>query len=141
MPVKDSVLLDGRLIVERWEGTVDRDALLSRALKRCEDGRIRHGAVLVADYRAARLGEVRLEDIEELGEARTRKHVRTAILVHEGDWSRARAAEVQVEHEGLEVACFDLLGAKPREMIEAACHWLGVDPELVEAELRRLTFA
>ena len=141
MPVKSAILNDGSLIVERWEGTVDRAALLSRALKRCEDQRIRPGAVLFADYRAARLGEVRLEHIEELGEARRRQHVRTAVLVHESDWAQARAAEVQVEHEGLEVACFDLLGAKPREMIEAACHWLGVDPELVEAELRRLTFA
>ena len=138
MPVKDAVLLDGSLIVERWEGTVDRAALLSRAVERCQDGRIRHGAVLFADYRAARLGEVRLEDLEALGEARGRKHVRTAVLVHESDWAQARAAEVQVEHEGLEVACFDLLGRSSREMIEAACQWLGVDPDLVEAELQRL---
>jgi hypothetical protein len=138
MPVKDSVLLDGRLIVERWEGTVDREALLSRAVERCEDTRIRHGAVLFADYRAARLGEIGLEHLEELGEAHGRKHVRTAVLVHESDWSRARAAEVQVEHEGLEVCCFNLLGVKPWQMIEAACQWLGVDPEIVEAELERL---
>ena len=138
MPVKSSVLNDGSLIVERWEGTVDRAALLSRALKRCEDQRIRPGAVLFADYRAARLGEVRLEHIEELGEARGRQHVRTAVLVHESDWAQARAAEVQVEHEGLEVACFDPLGRSSREMIEAACQWLGVDPDLVESELARL---
>ena len=138
MPVKSSVLDDGRLIVERWEGTVDREALLARAVERCEDGRIRQGAVLFADYRAARLGEVRLEDIEELGEARRRKHVRTAVLVHESDWAQARAAEVQADHPGLEVACFNLLGREPREMIATACHWLSVDPDLVEAELARL---
>jgi hypothetical protein len=138
MPVRDAVLLDGALIVGRWEGTVDRDALLSRALKRCQDGRIRPGAVLFADYRAARLGEVRLEDIEELGEARRRKHVRTAVLVHESDWAQARAAEVQADHPGLEVCCFNLLGREPREMVESACHWLSVDPDLVEAELARL---
>jgi hypothetical protein len=138
MPVKSSVLNDGSLIVERWEGTVDRAALLSRAVERCQDGRIRHGAVLFADYRAARLGEITLAALEELGGVRRRKHVRTAVLVHEADWSRARAAEAQVEHEGLEVCCFNLLGVSSREMIEAACQWLGVDPDLVEAELQRL---
>ena len=138
MPVKSSVLDDGRLIVERWEGTVDREALLARAVERCEDGRIRQGAVLFADYRAARLGEITLAALEDLGGVRRRKHVRTAVLVHESDWAQARAAEVQVEHEGLEVACFDLLGRSSREMIEAACQWLGVDPDLVESELARL---
>ena len=137
MPVKDSVLLDGSLIVERWEGTVDREALLSRALKRCQDGRIRHGAVLFADYRAARLALVTLPSLEELGGVRPR-HVRTAVLVHESDWAQARAAEVQADHPGLEVACFNLLGREPREMIATACHWLSVDPDLVEAELARL---
>ena len=137
MPVKDSVLLDGSLIVERWEGTVDREALLSRAVERCEDGRIRPGAVLFADYRAARLGEVTLPSLEELGGVRPR-HVRTAVLVHESDWAQARAAEVQADHPGLEVACFNLLGREPREMVEAACQWLSVDPDLVEAELARL---
>ena len=137
MPVRDAVLLDGSLIVERWEGSIDRAALLSRTVERCEDGRIRPGAVLFADYRAARLAEVTLPSLEELGGVRPR-HVRTAILVHEGDWAQARAAEVQVEHEGLEVACFDPLGRSSREMIEAACQWLGVDPDLVESELARL---
>ena len=137
MPVKDSVLLDGSLIVERWEGSIDRAALLSRAVERCEDGRIRPGAVLFADYRAARLGEVTLPSLEELGGVRPR-HVRTAILVHESDWAQARAAEVQADHPGLEVACFNLLGREPREMIATACHWLSVDPDLVEAELARL---
>ena len=137
MPVKDSVLLDGRLIVERWEGTVDREALLSRAVERCEDQRIRPGAVLFADYRAARLAEVTLPSLEELGGVRPR-HVRTAVLVHESDWAQARAAEVQADHPGLEVACFNLLGREPREMIATACHWLSVDPDLVEAELARL---
>jgi hypothetical protein len=141
MPVKGSVLLDGSLIVERWEGTVDREALLSRAIARCEDGRIRREAVLFADFRAARLGEITLAMLEELGDVRTRRHVRTAVLVHEANWAQARAADVQVEHPGLEVACFNLLGAEPREMIATACQWLGVDPELVESELRRLTFA
>jgi hypothetical protein len=137
MPVRDAVLLDGSLIVERWEGSIDRAALLSRAVERCEDGRIRPGAVLFADYRAARLGEVTLPSLEELGGVRPR-HVRTAILVHEGDWAQARAAEVQADHPGLEVACFNLLGREPREMVEAACQWLSVDPDLVEAELARL---
>jgi hypothetical protein len=138
MPVKDAVLLDGSLIVERWEGTVDREALLSRALARCEDERIRRGAVLFADYRAARLGEITLAALEDLGGVRRRKHVRTAVLVHESDWAQARAAEVQADHPGLEVACFNLLGREPREMIATACQWLGVDPDLVESELARL---
>jgi hypothetical protein len=137
MPVKSAVLNDGSLIVERWEGTVDREALLSRAVARCQDGRIRPGAVLFADYRAARLGEVTLPSLEELGGVRPR-HVKTAILVHESDWAQVRAAEVQADHPGLEVCCFNLLGRSSREMIEAACHWLGVDPDLVEAELARL---
>jgi hypothetical protein len=92
MPVRDAVLLDGSLIVERWEGTVDRAALLSRAVARCEDGRIRPGAVLFADYRAARLGEITLAALEELGGVGRRKYVRTAVLVHESDWAQARAA-------------------------------------------------
>jgi hypothetical protein len=137
MPVKSSVLNDGSLIVERWEGTVDRAALLSCAVERCQDGRIRPGAVLFADYRAARLALVTLPSLEELGGVRPR-HVRTAILVHEANWAQARAAEVQVEHPGLEVACFNLLGAEPREMIATACDWLGVDCDLVESELARL---
>jgi hypothetical protein len=138
MPVKYSVLNDGALIVERWEGSLDREGLLSRALERCEDGRIRPGAVLFADYRAARLGEVTLAALEELGGVGRRQHVRTAVLVHEANWAQARAAEVQADHPGLEVCCFNLLGVSSREMVEAACQWLGVDPDLVEAELRRL---
>jgi hypothetical protein len=137
MPVREAVLLDGSLIVERWEGTVDRAALLSRAVERCEDQRIRPGAVLFADYRAARLAEVTLPSLEELGGVRPR-HVKTAILVHESDWAQARAAEVQADHPGLEVCCFNLLGRSSREMIATACQWLGVDPDLVEAELARL---
>jgi hypothetical protein len=138
MPVR-YVVVNGSLTVERWVGSITRAELIDQALTLARDDRVEPGSVKFSDFRAARLGQITLESLEELGGVPTRNHVRTAVLVHETDWSRARAAEVQVEHEGLEVCCFNLLGVEPREMIEAACHWLGVDPDLVESALDRLT--
>jgi hypothetical protein len=135
MPVRYSVVNDGSLIVERWTGAITRAELLEQARALAREDRVKPGAVKFADFRPARLGEVRLEDIEELDEAHARKHVRTAILVHESDWAQARAAEVQADHPGLEVCCFNLLGREPREMVANACQWLGVDADSVEAEL------
>jgi hypothetical protein len=138
MPVRYSVVNDGSLICERWTGAITRAELINQAAALARDERIVAGSVKFANFRPARLGEIRLEDLEGLGEERGRKHVKAAILVHEANWAQARAAEAQVEHEGLEVACFNLLGAKPWEMIATACQWLGVDPDLVAVELARL---
>jgi hypothetical protein len=138
MPVTYSVLGGGSLIVERWVGSITRAELIDQARALARDDEVKPGSVKFSDFRAARLGEVTLAMLEELGGVRTRRHVRTAVLVHDANWAQARAAEVQVEHPGLEVACFNLLGAGPGEEVATACQWLGVAPDLVESALARL---
>jgi hypothetical protein len=138
MPVKSAVVNDGSLIVERWTGAITRAELLEQARALARDDRVQPGAVKFSDFRAASLHAIGLEALEALAAQVGRRHVRTGLLIHERDWSRARAAEAQVELEGLEVACFNLLGATPWEIIATACQWLGVDPDQVAVELARL---
>ena len=139
MPVKYSVVDGGRLVVVRWVGAITRRELVAHLKALAADERLVPGAVQFSDLRQAWLPRMGLDDLQQLFSGSRHPTRKLALLIKAESWPQVRAAEVEVEHPDIEVACFNMLNHD--QEIPAACTWLRVDPELVEAELARLTFS
>jgi hypothetical protein len=133
MPCNYTVLQDGRMIVERWVGPLDYEALVEHKRRQRLDAAIKFPASVLSDCRRASV-EISPEAVDRLS-AEENDHQgeavrRYAFLVNPELYERVQRFGQGVGDVGKSVLIFNRL--------EAACHWLALDAKEIEAVLAKL---
>jgi len=134
MPVEYVVLNQGALVLELWTGTISHDELLAHERRHLSDSSIARGASVLVDAASASF-ETTPEEVHELTDLYRRSGEKlrvgkSAILVNESAYDRARLYEKQATDLGVRVILFNSL--------DVACTWLGIDVTTVHKELEKL---
>ena len=134
MPVEYVVLNQGALVLELWTGTISHDELLAHERRHLSDSSIARGASVLVDAASA-LFETMPEAVHEVTDLYRRSGEKlrvgkSAILVNESAYDRARLYERQATDLGVRVILFNSL--------DVACVWLGIDVMTVCTELKKL---
>lgn len=134
MPVEYVVLNQGALVLELWTGTISHDEVLAHERRHLSDSSITRGASVLADATSATF-ETTPELVHEVTDLYRRpgKKLRvgkSAVLVTESAYDRARVYEKQATDLGVQVILFNSLNV--------ACAWLGIDVTTVCKELAKL---
>ena len=124
MPCKYVIKMDGKVVVERWEGTVTLDELMAHKQQQVFDPSIKEGASVLSDCTGATFqispdAIGKLSAIDNDPDAR-KKIARYAFLVNRDTYDRAQQFSNQVNRDGKSVIIFNSLNV--------ACTWLGIDP-------------
>lgn len=128
MPCKYLVAMDGRVVIERWTGTVASQELMTHKQQQANDPSIKPGAAVLSDCTGAvfaiaphEIGELSAMD-KDSGSASTRVR-RYAFLVNNDTYQLARQFSDQVNQHGKSVIIFNSM--------DVAASWLGLDsPQL-----------
>jgi hypothetical protein len=134
MSVEYVVLNQGALVLELWTGTVSHDELLAHERCHLSDSSVARGASVLADATSATF-ETTPEEVHELTDLYRRSGEKlrvgkSAILVNESAYDRARLYEKQAIDLGVRVILFNSL--------DVACTWLGIDVTTVCTGLEKL---
>jgi hypothetical protein len=134
MPVEYVVLNQGALVLELWTGTISHDELLAHERRHLSDSSIARGASVLVDATSASF-ETTPEAVHEVTDLYRRSGEKlrvgkSAILVNESAYDRARLYERQAADLGVRVILFNSL--------DVACTWLGIDVTMAWTELKKL---
>ncbi|MBI3808200.1 MAG: hypothetical protein HY281_11930 [Nitrospirae bacterium] len=134
MPVEYVVLNQGALVVELWMGTISHDEVLAHERRHLSDSSIARGASVLVDAAGASFETVP-EAVHEVTDLYRRSGEKlrvgkSAVLVNESAYDRARLYERQATDLGVRVILFNSL--------DVACKWLGIDSTTVHKELKKL---
>lgn len=133
MPNAYVVSDNGKVVLERWVGTVTHEELLAHERAQLHDPAIRPGAVMLVDATQARF-ETPLEAVHELSDlyqaGDVRRIVKCALLANNETYEQAQLFAAQVGKLGVSIIVFTLL--------DTACLWLGIDRDQTLAQLRRI---
>ena len=133
MPNAYMVAGDGKVVLERWIGTVTHEELLAHERAQIRDPAIRPGAVMLVDATQARF-ETPLEAVHELLDlhraADDRRVVKCAMLVNNETYEQAQLFAAQAGKLGVSIIVFSL--------IDTACLWLGIDRDQTLTQLRSI---
>jgi hypothetical protein len=135
MPVKYIVLNKGKLVIERWVGTISHAELIEHERNQLNDTSIARGAIALADARQALFPETTLDGIRELAELHTKPENKTsissyALLVTTETWPQAKILEKEAEEVGVMIITFD----SP----DVACTWLGIDTDTTMSHVENI---
>lgn len=124
MPCKYVITMDGKIVVERWEGTVTLDELIAHKQQQALNPSIKEGAAVLSDCTRATF-QISPDAIGKLSaidnDPNTKKKItRYAFLVNNDTYDRAQQFSNQVNRDGKSVIIFNSL--------DVACKWLGIDP-------------
>ena len=127
MPVAYLVSFAGKLVIERWVGSISHAELMAHEKKQLQDTSIAPGAAVLADARSASFTETSYDIIHELSDLHADPRGRTfmarlAIVIGEDDFNKAKAFESQLRRHGMDAIVFSSAN------MDLACHWLGIDP-------------
>jgi hypothetical protein len=127
MPCEYVVAMDGKVVIERWTGTVDRHELMRHKKQQVSDPSIRAGASVLSDCTGAvfaiapsEIGEISAMD-KSPGDGS--KVSRYAFLVNNDVYDIARHFSDQVNNFGKSVIIFNSL--------DVAALWVGLDAPTV----------
>ena len=134
MPVEYVVLNQGALVVELWMGTISHDEVLAHERRHLSDSSITRGASVLVNAASASF-ETMPEAVHEVTDLYRRSGEKlrvgkSAVLVNESAYDRARLYERQATDLGVRVILFNSL--------DVACTWLGIDVTTVRKELEKL---
>ena len=134
MPVEYVVLNQGALVLELWTGTISHDEVLAHERRHLSDSSIARGASVLVDAASASF-ETMPEAVHEVTDLYRRSGEKlrvgkSAVLVNESAYDRARLYERQATDLGVRVILFNSL--------DIACAWLGIDVTTVCKELEKL---
>lgn len=133
MPNAYVVSDNGKVVLERWVGTVTHEELLAHERAQLLDPAIKPGAVMLVDATLARF-ETPLEAVHELTDlyraAGVRRVVKCAMLVNNETYEQAQLFAAQAGRLGVSIIVFSL--------IDTACLWLGIDRDQTLARLRSI---
>ena len=134
MPVEYVVLNQGALVLELWTGTISHDEVLAHERRHLSDSSITGGASVLVDATSTSF-ETTPEAVHEVTDLYRRSGEKlrvgkSAVLVNESAYDRARLYERQATDFGVRVILFNSL--------DVACLWLGIDFTTVCRELKKL---
>jgi hypothetical protein len=134
MPVEYVVLNQGALVLELWTGTISHDEVLAHERRHLSDSSIARGASVLVDATSASF-ETTPEAVHEVTDLYRRSGEKlrvgkSAVLVNESAYDRARLYERQAADLGVRVILFNSL--------DVACMWLGTDVTMAYTELKKL---
>jgi hypothetical protein len=119
--------MDGKVVVERWTGTVDRHELMRHKAQQASDPSIRAGASVLSDCTRAvfaiapsEIGEISAMDKDPADNSKVRRY---AFLVKDEVYDVARHFSDQVNKFGKSVIIFSSL--------DVAALWVGLDAPAV----------
>jgi hypothetical protein len=117
-----------------WTGTISHDELLAHERRHLSDSSIARGASVLVDATSASF-ETTPEAVHEVTDLYRRageklRVGKSAILVNESAYDRARLYERQAADLGVRVILFNSL--------DVACTWLGIDVTTAWTELKKL---
>jgi hypothetical protein len=123
MPCRYLVALDGKVVLERWTGTVTRHELMTHKQQQVDDPSIKLAASVLSDCTGA-VFAIAPEEISALSAMdkdpdSTLKIRRYAFLVNNDTYDKARQFSDQVNQYGKSVIIFNSL--------DVAASWLGLD--------------
>ncbi len=133
MKIEYLTIREGRIVLEKWQGTVSHHGLLEHEHAQLQDTRIQSGAVCLADCRDAVFPESNVQNIHELADLHSRPDnkitiAKIAVLVSDSnDWVTGKQLEVDSMVNRFTVILFN--------SISVACTWLGVEEDEVEEHL------
>jgi hypothetical protein len=127
MPCEYVVAMDGKVVIERWTGTVDRHELMRHKQQQVSDPSIRAGASVLSDCTRAvftiapsEIGEISAMDKDPSDTSKVRRY---AFLVNNDVYDIARHFSDQVNNYGKSVIIFNSL--------DVAALWVGLDAPTV----------
>lgn len=134
MPVRYAVLNGGDLVLESWTGPISHQDLIKHEQQHLSDPDVNAGASVLADATQA-LFETTPELVHELSDLyqRTGNRLRVskcALLVSSDAYERARRYAKEAQGHGVSIIIFG--------SIDVGCTWLGIDPTIVQEELKKL---
>lgn len=133
MPNAYVVVADGKLVLERWTGTVTHEELIAHERAQIQDPAIKPGAVMLVDATLAHF-ETPLEAVHELSDlhraAAERRVTKCAMLVNNDTYEQAQLFAAQAGKLGVSIIVFSLIGT--------ACLWLGIDRDQTLTQLRSI---
>lgn len=135
MSVTYDVITDGTVVLEYWTGRVTREDLVAHERQHLTDPRIKPGASVLVDARAAHLG-ITQEEVRDLVNglyALYRQPLnikKCALLVNDLTYPLARAYEKSAEKYGISVIAFHAL--------DVASAWLGLDARMIVTHLEKI---
>jgi hypothetical protein len=134
MPVEYVVLNQGTMVVELWTGTISHDEVLAHERRHLSDSSIARGACVLVDAINASF-ETTPEAVHEVTDLYRRfgeklRVGKSAVLVNESAYDRARLYERQAADIGIPVILFNSL--------DVACVWLGIDVTTASTEIKKL---
>jgi hypothetical protein len=134
MPVEYVVLNQGALVLELWTGTISHGEVLAHERRHLSDSSIARGVSVLVDATSASF-ETTPEAVHEVTDLYRRSGEKlrvgkSAVLVNESAYDRARLYERQAADLGVRVILFNSL--------DVACVWLGIDVTTACTELKKL---
>jgi len=135
MPVKYVVIKDGRLVIERWVGTISHAEAVAHTKARFQDSAIVRDAKALVDARAAVFPETSVDLIHEVSDLHGHPDNKISLSTYaavfgSGDFDKAKVWEAQLRQRGVNAIVFNNL--------EVACIWLGIDPAEAQRQLDQL---
>lgn len=134
MPNAYVVLQQGRMVIEKWVGTISHEELISHEADQLNDASIKSGAVCLTDARdAAFLSPP--ERIHEMFEPQinseySAKLSKVALLVSDNSYEKAKVYEKTAEKYNINVIIFS--------NFDVACRWIGIDPPHAKEQIKDL---
>ncbi len=123
MPGRHLVVNDGKLVIEKWVGTISHAELLSHEKEHFLDTSIADGAKVLIDAREAEFPETTSDRVVEMvalyPESKSRMSA-CAALFRSDYFERAKLWETQMRQHGVRVVLFN--------SFNVACTYLGIDP-------------
>ena len=131
MPCKYAIAQEGKVVIERWTGTVSRQELMAHKKQQALDPSIKENASVLSDCTSA-VFALSPDDIGRIsamdtGPDKDPKITRYAFLVNDDTYESARQFSDQVNKGGKSVIIFTSL--------EVASLWLGLDASTVRERI------
>jgi len=134
MPCTYMVALDGKVVIERWTGTVTGQELMAHKLQQVGDPSIKLGASVLSDCTGAAFAiapsEIRELSAMDQDPKSTLKVRRYAFLVNNDTYDKARSFSDQINKTGKSAIIFNSL--------DVAASWLGLEAPQVRALMDRI---
>lgn len=136
MANKYIVLEGGKFFIEKWEGLISHEELITHEREQLLDDSISHGAVGLVDARSAvfESGDDLANDvIKDYTNPNNKTSIsKYAWLVGDESYEKARTLEREMQKCGLSVIVFNDL--------QTACTWLGKDSKEIQKHLDSIKF-
>lgn len=134
MPNAYVVLKQGRMVIEKWAGTISHEELISHEADQFHDASIKSGFACLTDARDASF-QSPPEKIHEIFEPQTNsehsaKLSKVALLVSDNSYEKARVYEKLARKYNINVIVFS--------NFDVACRWVGINPAEANEHLKNI---